>query len=179
MRKLRGRPAAVPALAVGLAVSLVTGLGLGASGARAATPYYGLGFSDGNLDVPGDGDRSLGTVNLTAGVRLLPFLGIEFEAGVASDDTDSILAEPLVNYQAALVNLGWRWDRVGVYALAGQARLDIDESLSDVESGNAFGGGINFFGSETTALNLHVLRFDDESFTTATIGFQHHFGGFR
>ena len=161
--------------------ALGAGLGLGAAGAPAAppTPYWGLGFSDGNLDVPGDGERSLGTANLTFGVRLLPFFGVELEAGVASDDVDSLLSEPLVNYQAAMARLGWRWDRVGVYALAGQARLDIDDSLSDVESGNAFGAGLNFFGNETTALNLHVIRFDEESFTTATIGFQHYFGGFR
>ena len=162
--------------------ALGASLGLGAAGALAAapTPYYGLGFSDGNLDVPGDGERSYGTLSLTVGVRLLPFLGLEVEAGVASDDSDSILADPLVNYQAVMARLGWRWDRVGVYGLAGQARLDVDDELGVPEdSGNAFGAGVNFFGNETTSLNLHVLRIGDEDFTTATIGFQHYFGGFR
>lgn len=164
------------------ALALGAGLALGAAGARAAGPsiYYGFGFSDGNLDVPGDGERSLGTLSATLGVRFLPFLGIELEAGVASDDVDSILSEPLVNYQAVMLNLGWRWDRVGVYALAGQARLDVDEGVrADLDAGNAFGLGLNLFGSERNALNVHVLRFGGDEFTTATIGFQHYFGGFR
>ena len=167
------------------AAALAAGLWLGAAPASAdalvpaPVPYYGFGFSDGNLDVPGDGQRSLGTASATVGVRLLPILGLELEIGVASDDTDSILADPLVNYQALMARIGWRWDRFGAYGLVGQARLDIDEDLSPVESGNVFGAGLNFFGNETTALNLHVLRFGDEDFTTATIGFQHYFGGFR
>ena len=160
----------------------VLGLGAAAATADAPAPYYGIGISDGNLDVPGDGTRSLGTLRPTLGVRLLPFLGLELEAGAGSDDTDSLLADPLVNYQALMARVGWRWDRVGVYALAGQARVDVESELGvAMDSGNAFGGGIDLFGNETTSLNLHVLRIGeaDENFTTATIGFQHYFGGFR
>ena len=179
IQRLAAKAPAATALAATLAATLAAALGAGAAHAGAPVPYYGLGFSDGNLDVPGDGQRSLGTASATVGVRLLPFLGVEVEAGVASDDTDSILSEPLVNYQALMARVGWRWDRLGVYALAGQARLDVDQDLNPVEAGNVVGAGLNFFGNETTSLNLHVLRFGDDDFTTATIGFQHYFGGFR
>ncbi len=146
---------------------------------EAARAYAGVGFSDGSLEVPGNDDRSLGTINATVGIQLLDFLGLELQAGAASDETDSIFSDPLVQYQSAMLRLGYRWDRTQLYLLAGQVRLDIDSDLNNTDSGNAFGAGINLFGSETTALNVHVLRFDDGAFTTATIGVQYFFGGFR
>ena len=162
--------------------SLTLGLALAAGAAQAdiAKPYYGVGFSDGSVEVPGDNDdRSLGTINATVGLQLLDFIGVELQVGAASDQMSSIVSEPLVNYQAAMLRLGYRWDRAGVYLLGGQARLDIDDSLNNTDSANVIGGGLNLFGNETTSLNFHLLRFGDEEFTTATIGFQYYFGGFR
>lgn len=167
MRKLLGS----------LALSL--GMLAGTAQADVAKLYYGFGFSDGSVEVPGNRDRSLGTANATIGLQLLDFIGIELEVGAASDQINSMISEPLIQYQSAMLRIGYRWDRAGVYLLGGQARLDIDESLNPTDSGNAFGGGINLFGNETTALNLHVLRFDEGAFTTATLGFQYYFGGFR
>lgn len=160
-------------------LALCLGLFAGNAQAEVAKLYYGIGFSDGSVEVPGNSDRSLGTVNATIGLQLLDFIGIELEVGAASDQVNSVLSEPLVQYQSAMLRLGYRWDRTGVYLLGGQARLDVDSSLNPTDSGNAIGGGINLFGNETTALNLHVLRFDEGAFTTATIGFQYYFGGFR
>lgn len=160
-------------------LALCLGLFAGNAQAEVAKLYYGIGFSDGSVEVPGNSDRSLGTVNATIGLQLLDFIGIELEVGAASDQVNSMLSEPLVQYQSAMLRLGYRWDRTGVYLLGGQARLDVDSSLNPTDSGNAIGGGINLFGNETTALNLHVLRFDEGAFTTATIGFQYYFGGFR
>ncbi len=161
--------------------SLALSLGLIAGTAQAdiAKLYYGVGFSDGSVEVPGNGDRSLGTLTGTIGFQLLDFVGVELEVGAASDQVGSMLSEPLVQYQAALLRLGYRWDRAGIYVLGGQARLDIDSSLNNSDSGNAVGFGINLFGNEHTALNLHVLRMDEGAFTSATIGFQYYFGGFR
>jgi len=147
--------------------------------AEAADLYFGIGVADGGVDVPNGPDRSLGTVNATLGLQLLGFLGLELELGAASDQTDSLLGEPLVSYQAAMLRLGHRWDRTGVYLLGGQARLEVDDSLNHTDAGLVFGAGLNLFGNETTALNVHVLDFDDGAFTTATIGFQYYFGGFR
>lgn len=160
---------------------LVLSLGLlaGTAHADAAKLYFGAGFSDGSVDIANGGDKSLGTVSASVGLQLLDFIGLELNVGSASDQTGSILSEPMVTYQAVLLRLGYRWDRAGVYILGGQARLDIDDSFNNSDAGNAFGFGINLFGNETTALNFHVLDFDDGAFSTATIGFQYYFGGFR
>lgn len=160
-------------------IALSFGLLAGQANADIAKMYYGIGFTDGKMDMPGDGNKSLGTINATLGFQLLNFLGLEIEAGVASDQASSIVSEPLVSYQAALIRLGYRFDRAGFYVLGGQARLDVEEGLNDVNAGTAYGAGINFFGSETTALNLHYLNIDDGAFTTASVGFQYYFGGFR
>jgi hypothetical protein len=160
---------------------LVLSLGLlaGTAHADAAKMYVGAGFSDGNVDIANGSSKALGTVTASIGLQLLDFIGVEFQVGSASDQTGSILSEPLVTYQAAMLRLGYRWDRAGVYLLGGQARLDIDKKFNNSDAGNAIGFGINLFGNETTALNFHVLDFDDGAFTTATIGFQYYFGGFR
>ena len=160
---------------------LTLGLGLlaGTAHADVAKLYYGLGISDGNVDVSGGRDKSLGTANATVGFQLLDFIGIELQVGAGSDQVGSMLSEPLVQYQTAMLRLGYRWDRTGIYLLGGQARLEFDDDLNPSDSGNAFGFGLNLFGNETTALNLHVLNLDDGAFTTATVGFQYYFGGFR
>jgi len=163
--------------------SLALSLGLMAGSAQAndvAKMYFGAGFSDGSVEVGNTGDsKSLGTLSLTVGFQLLDFIGVELEAGSASDQVGSIISEPQASYQAALLRLGYRWDRAGVYLLAGQARLDFASEINTANSGNAVGFGVNLFGNDTTALNLHVLRLDGGTFTTATIGFQYYFGGFR
>lgn len=160
-------------------IALSFGLFAGQAHADIAKMYYGLGFTDGKMELTNAGDKSLGTVNATLGIQLLDFIGLEVELGSASDQAGSIISEPLVQYQAALVRLGYRIDRAGFYVLGGQARLDVDKSLNSTDAGTAIGGGINLFGSETTALNLHFLSIDGGTFTTASIGFQYYFGGFR
>ncbi len=162
-----------------LALSL--GLFAGQAHADIAKMYYGIGFTDGKMELTNaaDGDRSLGTINATLGFQLMDYVGLELEVGAASDQASSILSEPLVQYQAALLRLGYRFDRAGFYLLGGQARLDIDKSLNSTDAGVAIGGGINLFGSDTTSLNMHFLSIDDGTFTTASIGFQYYFGGFR
>ena len=161
--------------------SLVLSLGMmtGTAHADIAKMYYGVGFTDGSVKITGNGDKSLGAINATLGFQLLDFIGIELEVGSASDQTASIVSEPLVQYQAAMLRLGYRWDRAGIYVLGGQARLDIDKKLNSSDAGNAVGFGLNLFGNETTSLNLHFLSLDGGEFKTASIGFQYYFGGFR
>ena len=115
----------------------------------------------------------------TAGLGLLDFFGIEFQVGTASDDTQSIFSDSQLFYGAAMLRFGLRFNRVGLYALVGQALLETDSSLNFSTSGEALGFGINLFGNETTALNFHFLRLNDGAFTNATIGFQYYFGGYR
>ena len=160
---------------------LILSLSMMAGSAQAQAPakmYYGFGFADSTTDYGAGVEEDMGTLNATLGFQLLDFVGIELEAGSASDQASSVLSDPVFTYQAAMLRLGYRWDRAGVYILGGQARFDSDASTSDTE--NVFGLGLNLFGNETTALNLHFLRFgDDGEITTASIGFQYYFGGFR
>lgn len=167
MRKLLG----VIALSFGLFTSHAQ--------ADVAKMYYGFSLSDGEVERTNAGEKSLGTLSGTLGFQLLDFVGLEIELGVASDESSSMVSDPLVSYQAALVRLGYRWDRIGAYVLGGQARLDIDDSINRTNSGTAVGFGVNFFGNETTSLNFHVLDIDSGTFTSASIGFQYYFGGFR
>ncbi|ASJ70434.1 outer membrane beta-barrel protein [Granulosicoccus antarcticus] len=160
---------------------LVLSLGLlsGAAHADPAKFYFGAGLADGSVDVTNGSDKTLGAISVTVGLQFLDFIGVEFGVGSGSDQSGSILSEPLVTYQSAMLRLGYRWDRVGVYLLGGHARMDIDSDYNNSDAGNVYGFGINLFGNETTALNLHVLDFDDGAFTSTTVGFQHYFGGFR
>lgn len=163
------------------ALLLSLGLALGTAHAQGgiAKLYFGAGFTDGSVNITNGGDKSLGTVSGVVGLQLANFVGIELALGTGSDQTGSILSEPLVTYQAALLRVGYRWNRTGVYLLGGQARLDVDSQLNNTDAGNAFGFGINMFGNETTSLNFNYLDIDGGAFSTTTIGFQHYFGGFR
>lgn len=164
------------------ALALSLGLFAGQAHADIAKMYTGFGFADSKLELTNDDKKSLGSVNATLGFQLMDFIGIELEVGASSDQTSSIISEPLIQYQAAMLRLGYRFDRAAFYALGGQARVEVDLGGmfgSDSEGVNVFGGGVNLFGSETTALNLHFLSFDDGAYTTASIGIQYYFGGFR
>ncbi len=163
---------------------LILGLSLIAGQAHAgdvAKLYYGFGFSDGSLEINnGASTKSLGTINATIGLQLLEFVGVEVQLGAGSDDSNSILTEPQASYAAAMLRLGYRWDRMGVYLLGGHAELDVDRALNVTsDTGQVLGLGINLFGNDTTSVNINFLRLDDDAFTTATIGFQYYFGGFR
>lgn len=165
-----------------LSISMLAG---SAQAANVAKMYFGAGVADGSVDASQSGtgdDMSLGSVSATLGFQLMDFVGVELQVGSASDQTSSVLSDPLFTYQAAMLRLGFRRDRAGVYLLGGQSRLELGSSIGSgsSDSENVFGFGINLFGNETTSLNFHVLRFgEDGELRTTTIGFQHYFGGFR
>lgn len=141
--------------------------------------YYGLGVADGSAEVNGADNLTLGSANATLGLNLVDLVGVEFQLGVASDDPQSVLSEAQVFYGAAMLRIGVRYGQVGVYGLLGQALLDTASTISFSRSSEALGIGINLFGNNTTSLNLHFLRLDDGAFTSASIGFQYYFGGYR
>ena len=162
--------------------SIVLCFGLFAGHAHAADFskfYYGVGFGDGSAEVSGSDERSLGSINGTFGWQLLNFVGVEFQVGAASDDAQSVFTEAQVAYGAAMLRLGLRVGQIGVYVLGGQSFIDSVKSINFSESGEALGVGLNLFGNDTTALNLHFLRLDDGAYTNASIGFQYYFGGYR
>ncbi len=147
--------------------------------AQESNVYYGLGFTDGSIQVPGNGSRSLGTVAATVGTQLTDRIGLELAFGAGSDDPGSIFSEPLIQYQAGLVRLSHGWSNKEVYFLFGHARLDVDSRLNPVNGGNAWGLGINLFGSKNTAINAHVLNMGSGALTSAGIGIQYFVGGVR
>ncbi len=161
--------------------SLIAGCLMVASQASAETPkyFYSLGLGDGAIINSTGSESSAKELNAAFGLTYTKFLGVELRAGFSSDDSGSLVTDSQLAYQALLVRLGYTWDRVGVYLMAGQAALQADSELGLEDSGTATGIGINLFGSPTTALNLSHLNIDDGNFTTTNIGFQYFFGGYR
>lgn len=151
-----------------------------ASQASAETPkyFYSLGVGDGSI-TSNEVESSASELNAAFGLEYMKFFGVELRAGFSSDDTGSLITDSQLSYQALMLRLGYRWDRVGVYLLGGQAAIQAESELGIEDSGTATGIGINLFGSPTTALNLSHLNIDDGNFTTTNIGFQYFFGGYR
>ena len=57
--------------------------------------------------------------------------------------------------------------------------MDVDSRLNPVNAGNAFGFGINLFGTERLAINANFLNIASGEFTTGAIGIQYFVGGVR
>lgn len=141
--------------------------------------YYGAGVSQASIKVKDANSTSMSTVTGTFGLKFKEYLGLEFEIGSASDDTQSIISESQVSYGSVMLRVGRLFERVGVYGSFGHAYLDSDSKYEVDEFGYAMGFGVNIFGNATTSFNFHFLRLDEGGFTSATIGFQHYLGGFR
>ncbi len=160
---------------------MVLGFSLLAGAAHADTSniYVGGGFSDASIQDTFGAEKSLGNLSATIGYSFHPYFALELQVGSASDDTESIVSESLLTYQAAMLRIGYQWNRVGLYLLGGTAQFDIDSQITEEDTADVMGIGINLFGNRNTSLNLHVLSFADGMFRTTTIGFHHYFGGYR
>jgi len=182
MNTLLRKPAAV------LIAGLIAGLALTAGVAEADGPtvYIGSGFADSTLELGAD-DASLGTISAKLGFQLGRFFALEADLGAMSDDSGSILSESVASYQAIMARFGITVDRTMVYVLAGQARQEIDRDTlfgdgsggTSNETVNVLGAGVNLFGNERTGINFELRYFGDGDLTSAHIGLQHYFGGFR
>lgn len=174
--------------------TMLLGLGLASGSAQADAPkldapklYVGLGVGDSTLERNGGSDLSLGTVSAKVGLSFGGFFSVEADLGVMSNDSSSIASESVINYQAVMARLGFTLDRTFVYGLAGQSRVETDLGPalradgrgSSAEMVNVFGAGFSLYGNETTAINFEFRYFDEGELTTAHIGVQHFFAGFR
>ena len=83
-----------------------------------------------------------------------------------------------MQYQAILGRFSHGWNNKEVYVLLGHARLDLSSDLNPARGGNAFGIGLNLFGSKNLALNAQVLNIGGE-ITSAGLGIQWFVGGVR
>ena len=147
--------------------------------AQESNIYYGVGIDDANLEVPGNSSQSFGTLAASVGYQLSDRIGLELALGTGTDDPSSLFSGAPLQYQAALVRFSHAWANKEVYFVAGHARLDIDSGLNPINGGNAWGFGINLFGSKSTAINAHVLTLGAGAVTSAGIGIQYFVGGLR
>lgn len=146
--------------------------------AQESNIYYSFGISDASVQVPGNSGRNVGTLAFSVGTQINRRFGLELALGAGSDDPSSFFSESVVQYQALLGRFSHGWANKEVYLLVGHARLDIDSSLNPANGGNAFGFGLNLFGSKNLALNAQVLSIGGEV-NTAGLGIQWFVGGVR
>ena len=147
--------------------------------AQTSNIYYGLGINDANLEVPGNSSQSMAALGVSIGTQLTDRIGLELALGTGSDDPSSLFSEPPIQYQAGLVRFSHAWSNKEVYLLLGHARLDIASGLNPIRGGNAWGLGLNLFGSKHTAINAQILSFGAGAVTSAGIGIQYFIGGLR
>lgn len=147
--------------------------------AQASNIYYGIGINDASLEVPGNSSQSMAALAVSIGTQVTDRIGLELALGTGSDDPSSLFSSPPIQYQAALVRFSHAWANKEVYLLLGHARLDIASGLNPINGGNAWGIGINLFGSKNLAINGQVLTLGAGAVTSAGIGIQYFVGGLR
>jgi len=147
--------------------------------AQSSNIYYGLGINEANLEVPGNSSQSVTGLSASVGTQLTDRIGIELALGTGSDDPESLFSSAPVQYQAGLLRFSHAWSNKEVYLLLGHARLDIASDLNPIRGGNAWGIGLNLFGSKHTAINAQILSFGAGTVTSAGIGIQYFVGGLR
>jgi len=88
---------------------MVLGLSLLAGAVHADTSkiYVGGGFSDASIEDTFGAEKTLGNLSATIGYSFHPYFGLELQVGSASDDTESIVSESVLTYQAAMVRIGY------------------------------------------------------------------------
>ena len=150
------------------------------SGWDASDLYMGLLIS--NSDISGEEGlgQDMNVYNALVGLSLPANLALEARFGAGSDQTESVLQDPLSNYFAGMLRYHYTWDNnIMAYTGVGAAARKHSSLLEDVESnqvGAAFAVGLNLFGSDNTAVNIEYFYMGGEQATSSIgIGFQHYF----
>lgn len=168
-------------------------IGLSAGGAQAADAYGSVGVSSFNTDLL---DAKLAVVQGRVGVKLLPYLGVEAEAGTGfSDDTSHVRYAPFIwttttelNYQVAGYVVGFLplTEKAELFARVGygKAKFDYDwvidnQSLSNSNSrdGWSYGGGGQYFFDGKNGVRLDYTRhdFDEDKVDAWSVGYVRRF----
>ena len=142
--------------------------------------YMGLLVSNSDIDGETGIGQDLNVYNATVGITLPWRFAVEGRFGAGTDQTESLLQDPVSNYFAGMLRYHYTWDNgLMAYAAAGAAVRNHSDLLEDVEStqsGAAFAVGVNLFGSENTAINFEYFFMGGEQATKSIgIGFQHYF----
>ena len=96
--------------------------------------YYGVSIGDGSFEIDGSDDSSAALISGTAGLSLIDFLGVEFQVGTASDDSQSLFSESQLFYGAAMLRLGLRFERVGIEQCLTDERVNPDSLKAQAKS---------------------------------------------
>lgn len=152
-----------------------------------AGPYWGFELGESKLNVDMDvasiesTDVSMTGLTARLGYALGDYLGVEARVGftrdnnwVLRDDTGTrLLAGDIEaeHFESILIKTGFSpADRVKLYLLGGYSKARIDLDVSEpyswspkkTLSGASYGVGIEFYGTERTALNLEWIRLLDD-----------------
>ncbi|MGF1548423.1 MAG: outer membrane beta-barrel protein [Thiotrichales bacterium] len=152
-------------------------LALGACHVHADQPrqYFGIFGSDAQF-VPDKGPKQdAGNLGGKLGFDFNKFVAVEGHAGLTLND--SHLSSPEVTYLAGFVRANLPLERINIYGLLGVGFVDanfaqVKGDFTDL----AVGAGIEFYGTENTALGIEYLQYGlDDKYKTVGLGIVHHF----
>ena len=142
--------------------------------------YLGLLIS--NSDISGETGigQDMGMLNATFGYVFPKGIALEARVGFGSDQTDSLLQDPVTSYSAAMFRYHYTWsNNVMVYGAVGTSLRHHSSAVevNDIQAGGAYAFGVNLFGSEQTSVNIEYFYMGGpEALSSVGIGFHRYFG---
>jgi hypothetical protein len=141
--------------------------------------YWGAGYTRISFTAANGEDMSTHGGTLRIGREFFDFFAIEVHAGLGRESQSNAFGDKFEYQQmAAFARLNLPYERFNFYLLGGSATVEIDTGPVTADETFAAGGaGMDFFGSERTALTLEFLRHEENDAATdlITIGVKHHF----
>ena len=160
-------------------------------GAQAGNGYIGASVGNMNYQEPG---TSLHALNLTGrlGYRLASALDVEVRAATATSADNGSLEFSLNSLAGAYIKLNWspmQSRHFEIYLIGGGTYISaaigpVGTTATETDSSGSYGIGFDFFGNDSTALNLEWMRYGDGeigptntpyTLDTLTVGLVHHF----
>lgn len=146
----------------------------------AETPhnYFGIAFSDAQLETQAGAEFDGGSLNTTLGYSLNRWLDVELRAGADFFSEQDDFNQLEVGYVASFMKLKLPYERINVYGLVGLGLVSADygAAFNDTFSDGAFGFGVELYGSERTALNIEYSQIGtDDKYKMMGIGFTRRF----
>jgi opacity protein-like surface antigen len=151
--------------------------------------YVGMDYSWGTFSPQGGSDIDLDGVRIRYGQYLIPHFGVEAHYLVGTQDGNIIPdtdagGKLSVKHPASLFLRGDIGDTFKLYGLVGWSKSTFEVKGSPAsdsktnESDLSYGGGIEYFVSKNTAIDVSYIIYHDEEyfeFSTASLGVTHHF----
>lgn len=141
-----------------------------------------LGVLISNSDISGETGigEDMGMVNATFGYVFPKGISLEARLGFGSDQSDSLLQDPVTSYTAAMFRYHYTWrNNIMAYAAVGTSLRTHSDAVevNDIQAGGAYAFGLNLFGSDDVAVNIEYLYMGGpEALSSIGIGFHRYFG---